>query len=159
MERPRLQRVAAAGRGSGRGAVTGRWPSWRGRGGARGLAGARGPLKLGGVAACGTCQEMEAVRPLFLSFLCATGRTSPTAHGAEDYAFICILGQGLELDGEEGDPAVAAAQFPRLLLLGGGFPSTLSWCPRPSSKLSGPQCCPGRDKSTLFVSLVPQRDD
>lgn len=38
-------------------------------------------------------------------------------------------------------------------------PSTLSWCPRPSSKLSGPQCCPGRDKSTLFVSLVPQRDD
>lgn len=41
------------------------------------------------------------MRPLFLSFLCATGRTSPTAHGAEDYAFICILGQGLDWMGKK----------------------------------------------------------
>lgn len=53
-------------------------------------------------------KRMRPVLPLFLSFLCATGRTSPKTHGAEDYAFICVLGQGLELDGEEGDRAVAA---------------------------------------------------
>lgn len=74
-------------------------------GGARGRGGSRSPAELRHVA---PAKRMRPVRPLFLSFLCATGRTSPKTHGAEDYAFICVLGQGLELDGEEGDRAVAA---------------------------------------------------
>lgn len=70
--------------------------------------------------------RMGAVRSLFTSFLLCHGRMGvnvPEGHGAEDYAVICVTGQGRKLNGERDQP-VDVAGSPRLLLLGGAlFPA------------------------------------
>lgn len=126
-------------------------------GGARGRGGSRSPAELRHVA---PAKRMRPVRPLFLSFLCATGRTSPKTHGAEDYAFICVLGQGLELDAEEGDRAMAAAESPRLLLLGGGLLPV--GCPGPHGRVQDflVRSVAQEEINRLCLCLrCPERDD
>lgn len=80
----------------------------------RGSASERPLLKPGGLQGFGgwwrVAGEMGAVHSLFMSFPPCHGRTGvniPKGRVVEDYAVICILGQGLELNGE-GDRAAAA---------------------------------------------------
>lgn len=76
------------------------------------------------------------------------GSTLPAGHGPEDYPYICILGQELELK-EEGDSVGlrwSAAGSPRLLLLGSGYSQHTA-----ELKAFWPKVLPRGDRSTMCV--------
>lgn len=120
--------------------------------------GARGLPKPGGVAACGTCQEDEASAPPVSVFpLCHGAHIPQNTWGRGLRVHLRFrartgIGWGRRRPGR-GCGRVPTTPAPGWRLTPGWLP----WSPWPSSRLSGPQCCPGGDKSTLFVSSVPRK--
>lgn len=127
--------------------------------GARGLVAPAGTLR-GAAPSC-----------LYLSHraMAGQGQTPPVGHSAEAPAFLCILGRGLNLMEKERmwpgqvvpskTAAMAGGGSPRFLLLVRGVFPVNCLVPKSELKAFWSKVLSRGDKSTLFVSWCPERDD